>query len=1514
MTSPVDWIRIGSLADYHRYLASEAGTLRSRREAERGLASTGEPFTVRARCWVCQRDVDLLVGFEWAQEVDGVLVPNWREHLICVSCGLNNRMRATLQFLAERSAPPPDARIYATEQTTALYRALEATYPGVVGSEYLGSGIPLGEHSPAGLRNEDVTRLSFPSGWFDQVVSLDVLEHVPDYASALAEFRRVLRPGGKLVLSVPFDPERQEHLVRAVLGADGEVRHLLPPEYHGDPLNPEGCLAYYRFGWQLLSDLRDAGFASADAYTFWSDTHGYLGGPLFFFLATVESVSTEAADDPSTERFVPGEGGPGIALEHLHRYQLASTLARGRVLDLGCGAGYGARLLSTAGASVVTAIDVAIPTIAEARRRFGAVELTHAVGDARGLPFPAGCFDCVVCFELIEHVAEIEQVLAEITRVLTPDGMLILSTPNRPVYSEARDYHNPFHVRELDEGELRALLAPAFAEVELFGQQLVAGSLTRRVGPSAVVPELLSSHDLELGTGVSPDQAPTYFLAVCRRSAVERPVHGASFLAGRLEAFLEEHRERWLAAEANARNEYEAVIARLVGQLREFDARIRQLGSEVEFRQQRVSELSQALSTPQSPIDVGVYERELALARDRSLAVEAEAQRLLALGEARDAEVQGRDVRIQELEKRARALAERVTSLRREVSFLETQLAQLRARERAQARQVAELERVRADLHWSYHKWQEREAQLGAIHRSKTWRLWMTYLAVRRAAGGWVASPLAGVRNALRHVGGATTAAGRSVTRGLGWSFLLFWSAGAWAAGAWRAAAAGSAADGAADRPAPRASRPRLLVVCPYSLHPADHGGAIRIYNLLRRLSTSCDLQLLLFIQGDDDPEQRKVLAPLVEKLYFHHWRPTFKPDRWGLKPSGVQLFEAAEVRERINQILAGERIDILQLEYTELGQYGMPRFARVKVVLTEIDIAFRSLARRRHAGLHRRYPWGRAFGHSLGDCLRQFRYELQVARRADQVHVMSASDAAYLRRFLPDGADKVCVVPNAVDLDLHSPPAPGTRGRQLLFLGNFQHLPNLDALDFLIEEVWPLVRREVPDATLRVVGARAGEEVHRRHGKDGVEVVGTVADTRRYYRECRALVAPIRAGSGTRLKILEALACGAPVVTTTIGAEGIEGEAGEHFLAADTAGTLAAAIVQVLLDDELCARLGSNGRRLVEQRYGWEQSAAAARRGYDRLLAPPPEGHPTQPTGSARPAGAPSSGQVEVSVIVPTLHGGADLERCLAAVRSQETSHTVEVLCVDSGSGPADLDTMRRHGARLIPVERSQFDHGLTRDLGARESQGAVLVFLNQDAVPCDRLWLDRLTAPLFEGGGHTAAVQGAILEVPERERRFYWDSCGGRFYFTRESRRWVERYFGIGFSTVNAAIRRDVWERHPFGRAPIMEDKKWQRAVVEAGYVIAVAPQAAVHHTHDYSLRTLLRRCYSEGVGWRMVGELYSVRDLLADLWQPRMAADLWRGLRRHEVRSWAEVLFPVLRPLMVFRGNRWGQSVRL
>ena len=284
-----------------------------------------------------------------------------------------------------------------------------------------------------------------------------------------------------------------------------------------------------------------------------------------------------------------------------------------------------------------------------------------------------------------------------------------------------------------------------------------------------------------------------------------------------------------------------------------------------------------------------------------------------------------------------------------------------------------------------------------------------------------------------------------------------------------------------------------------------------------------------------------------------------------------------------------------------------------------------------------------------------------------------------------------------------------------------------------------------------------------------------------------------------------------------------------------------------------------------------------------------------------------------DISIIIPTLNGGEKLSQSLAAIRHQSIDRSFEIICVDSGSSEADIEVMHRNRVRIVPIDQSEFDHGLTRDLGADEASGEILVFINQDAVPKDGRWLATLTHPLIDDD-RISAVQGGIEETDDPTERFFWDSCGERFYFTRESDRWIARYGGIGFSTVNAAIRREVWVEYPFGAMPIMEDKMWQKRVVEDGHTIRLESQAAVIHTHNYDLRSLWRRCLSEGFGWRLLGERYSFADMVQDGLQPRVHKDLMRGLVRGRIASSAEFLFPLLRPTALYWGNHWSRSVKL
>ena len=193
-----------------------------------------------------------------------------RESLLCEACGCNARQRASASILFD-SMDAARSSVYLTEQASPFYVQLKRRCKRLRGSEFtadwrqrLRLSIWLSRQgAPEWLRREDVTRLSFSDRSQDGLVSLDVLEHVPDYERALAEFVRVLRPGGSLVLTVPFYSDHAENVLLARV-ENNAISYLRPAEFHGDPLSG-GVLCFHHFGWALLTQMRVAGFAKAQA-------------------------------------------------------------------------------------------------------------------------------------------------------------------------------------------------------------------------------------------------------------------------------------------------------------------------------------------------------------------------------------------------------------------------------------------------------------------------------------------------------------------------------------------------------------------------------------------------------------------------------------------------------------------------------------------------------------------------------------------------------------------------------------------------------------------------------------------------------------------------------------------------------------------------------------------------------------------------------------------------------------------------------------------------------------------------------------------------------------------------------------------------------------------------------------------------------------------------------------------------------------------------------------------------
>jgi GT2 family glycosyltransferase len=261
------------------------------------------------------------------------------------------------------------------------------------------------------------------------------------------------------------------------------------------------------------------------------------------------------------------------------------------------------------------------------------------------------------------------------------------------------------------------------------------------------------------------------------------------------------------------------------------------------------------------------------------------------------------------------------------------------------------------------------------------------------------------------------------------------------------------------------------------------------------------------------------------------------------------------------------------------------------------------------------------------------------------------------------------------------------------------------------------------------------------------------------------------------------------------------------------------------------------------------------------------------------------------VSIILPVKNGAAKLQELLPMVMRQRSRHRIEVVAVDSGSRDNSLEVLRELGATVIAIDPSTFNHGLTRNLGARHAKGDVLVFLNQGAMPADEHWLANLLAPL-KADPQVVGVCSRTQPRPEADlltrRDVLRDEDSSperqvRQVADRDAFRKLsphERRLAINFHTISAAIRADVFRRFPFQKVSIGEDILWAKEVLEAGLKVQHEPTSVVYHSHDYTFSELMQRHFDDGWANRqIVGRQFPIKDLV-----PRIFArvrDDWRYL---------------------------------
>jgi len=381
----------------------------------------------------------------------------------------------------------------------------------------------------------------------------------------------------------------------------------------------------------------------------------------------------------------------------------------------------------------------------------------------------------------------------------------------------------------------------------------------------------------------------------------------------------------------------------------------------------------------------------------------------------------------------------------------------------------------------------------------------------------------------------------------------------------------------------------RVLFLSTWFPYPPDNGSKIRVYYLLRALAERHEVTTVAFHSagnGHMPPqpipglEQVRVIPVYADPFRFVSLPPIAK----FASPVPVSLWPAAEMGRAVQCLARSKRFDAVVGFQAPVACYALLLSGAARILDVDTALSYQMYERytKQHelaARLRAWVSWQKARFWE-GVLLRQF----QVCT------VVGAQEVGLLDAMVDRRASQIIVIPNGVDCEHNQPGLASVRPNTLIYNGSLTYSANYDAMRYFLAEVYPLIRRQEPGVSLTITGSTVGVDLAGLKLDDSVRLSGYLEDVRPAVASASVCVVPIRQGGGTRLKILEAMALGTPVVATSKGAEGLDVVDGEHLLLADDPMTFADRTVQLLRDPALHQRLAVNARKLVEERYDWAQ------------------------------------------------------------------------------------------------------------------------------------------------------------------------------------------------------------------------------------------------------------------------------------------------------------------------------------
>jgi polysaccharide biosynthesis protein PslH len=387
----------------------------------------------------------------------------------------------------------------------------------------------------------------------------------------------------------------------------------------------------------------------------------------------------------------------------------------------------------------------------------------------------------------------------------------------------------------------------------------------------------------------------------------------------------------------------------------------------------------------------------------------------------------------------------------------------------------------------------------------------------------------------------------------------------------------------------------KILMVGHFVPYPPSGGSLQRTYNILREIAKENSVHLLTLNQKallpDDDSVQQsiKALRPFCKTIKVYESPAEKTKVRWSLlllanllstKPYSVWKFKSSQIHNAIKRELENSHFDLVYFDTIDLAQYAS-LVKKIPMVLNHHNMESALLIRRsanehsRLLGLYLRHQ-----GRKLE------KYEKKMVGKFDVNLVVSETDSQELGKFAPESRFEV--VPNGTDIEYFTP-AQVNGSSELVFAGGMNWYPNRDAMIYFCEEVLPLVKKACPDVVINIIGQDPPEQIKKMAAKDSaIKVHGFVKDVRDYINRSAVYVVPIRVGGGTRLKILDAFACGKALVSTSVGCEGIDVTPGKDILISDTSDGFADHVISLLKNRELRKILEVNARKLVVDKYSW--------------------------------------------------------------------------------------------------------------------------------------------------------------------------------------------------------------------------------------------------------------------------------------------------------------------------------------